>query len=91
MDNFTAMVIKFAKKSTQFRSYFYSDKIVDKVNSWLKSNTNPPITSLRGHSGVFKEVKRNNKYSYDIIADEVSSIKEFNAKRKAELHSMHKK
>eukprot|EP00344_Euplotes_crassus_P002514 CAMPEP_0196995946 /NCGR_PEP_ID=MMETSP1380-20130617/1947_1 /TAXON_ID=5936 /ORGANISM="Euplotes crassus, Strain CT5" /LENGTH=189 /DNA_ID=CAMNT_0042411765 /DNA_START=3096 /DNA_END=3665 /DNA_ORIENTATION=- len=85
------MIIKFAKKSSQFRNYFYSDKIVDRVNSWLKANTNPPITSLRGSSGVFKDPKKNNRYSYDMIGDEVSSIKEFNAKRKAELHSMHKK
>lgn len=91
MDNFIAMLIKFAKRSTDFRSYFYSHKIVDKVNSWLKSNQKPPVTSLRGHSGVYKNSKKNNRYSYDMIIQEASLIKEFNNKRTRELHEMHRK
>ncbi len=50
MENLTSMLIKFAKKDKHYRDYFYSDKIVDKVNTWLRSNAAPPTSSLRGHN-----------------------------------------
>lgn len=100
MDNLTGMLIKFAKRNTGFREYFYSDKsamkifgtsVVDRVNRWLKDHSQPPIQSLRSTSAVFKDSKRNNRFSYDIIIDELDTIKEYNQKRKAELKSMYKK
>ena len=91
MENFTAMMIKFAKKNKKLRESFFGDKLVDKINKWLTSNHTPPISSVRNHSGVFKENKRNNRYSYDVIGEDMATIKEFNNKRKAELRSMFKK
>ena len=91
MENLTAMLIKFAKKSKVFRNHFYSDKIVDKVNKWLQANISPPITSVRSHNGVFKNNKRNTRYSNGMLEQNKDSLKEFNMKRKAELKSMYKK
>ena len=57
MENFSAMLIKLSKRSKSFRNYFYSDKLVDKINKWLGSHVNPPINSTSRHSGVFKNNK----------------------------------
>jgi hypothetical protein len=85
------MLIKWSKKSVKFRNYFYGHKIVDKVNKWLGANSNPPVNSLRGQYAMFKNNKHNNRYSYDIIQEELASVKDFNNKRKAELKAMYKK
>eukprot|EP00343_Euplotes_focardii_P000782 CAMPEP_0205803916 /NCGR_PEP_ID=MMETSP0205-20121125/6670_1 /ASSEMBLY_ACC=CAM_ASM_000278 /TAXON_ID=36767 /ORGANISM="Euplotes focardii, Strain TN1" /LENGTH=148 /DNA_ID=CAMNT_0053072673 /DNA_START=713 /DNA_END=1159 /DNA_ORIENTATION=- len=41
--------------------------------------------------GVFKNRKKNNRYSYGAIEQKLDVLKEFNNKRKAELKSMYKK
>lgn len=89
MNIFLSTLIKFAKRNIKFRVFFFNHKIVDKINSWIRSNRVPSVTSLRGHKRIFKDPKRNNKYSYDMIRDEISLIKDFNAKTLRELYTMH--
>jgi hypothetical protein len=90
-DNLCSMLIKFSKKDTDFRTYFYGHKIVDKVNKWLSSNSSPPVSTLKGQNAMFKNNRHNTKYSYDIINEGEVLIKDFNNKRKAELKAMFKK
>jgi hypothetical protein len=90
-DNLCTMLIKFSKRDKVFRGYFYGHKIVDKVNKWLSSNSVPPTSTLRGQNAMFKNNRHNNKYSYDIINEGETLIKDFNNKRKAELKAMFKK
>jgi hypothetical protein len=91
IDMFCATLIKFSKKSSLFRDSFYQNKIVDKINKWLSSNPTPPINSIRGPNGVFMSSKSNNKFSYEIIGEEVDVIKDFNNSCRADLKVMSKK
>jgi hypothetical protein len=85
------MIIKFAKRNNLFRKHFYQHDLVDKINKWLSGNPSPPLQSYRSHSTVFKNSKHNNKSSYDVITNDVTSIKEYNLQRKTELRTMYKK
>ena len=91
LDIFSGIMIKFAKKNKSFRQLFYQHNIVDKINKWLGSNATPPINSLRSQNAVFRSTKHNNRFSYDYINSELSTIKDYNLKRKNELKHMFKK